>query len=176
MILNVTLTLKSARVMTLAIWSLQLKPMSWSREGMSPATESAPNIHKVKHLVGSVRRKTCQVLRRAQRLRHLLRHDSPRKPQRVNHKRDTSDTCTNGRVAVACSLQSRNSDAAPLNRKKCNNQAVVVGRCTLFEETLSATQTRETNWDLPMSAPALELQKNGNVEEDEKTESSRVPC
>ena len=96
--------------------------------------------------------------------------------KRVIETRDKAGPCTNTRVAVAYSPQSRHSDTAPKKRHQSNLHAVVVGRGTLLEETLGVTQTQQTNWVVQVSAASLELQKKGHLEEDEKTDSSRFHC
>ena len=113
----------------------------------------------------------------SQRLRHLLPHTLPKEClKRVIETRDKIGPCTNVRVAVAYPPQSRHSDTAPGKRHESNLHAVVVGGGTLLEETLGVTQTQQTNWVVPMSAASLELQKKDNLEEDEKTDSSRFHC
>ena len=81
--------------------------------------------------------------------------------QKVIHLREEAETFSSTKVAVAYSPKSRSSDIVLRKLSKSNPHAVVVGKGTLLEDTLSVTQTQETNWDIPMSAGALELQKTG---------------
>ena len=81
---------------------------------------------------------------------------------------DKAQTYTNTRVAVSCSPLSRNSDTAPWKRKTGSTLAVVVGKGTMLDGTLSVKQTPETNWSTSLTRQTLELQKKGNFEEGDK--------
>ena len=47
--------------------------------------------------------------------------------------------------------------------------AVVFGKGILLAEIRSATQTSQTSWTFPLEQQTLEIQENGNYEEDEMT-------
>ena len=86
-----------------------------------------------------------------------------------------AETYKKTRRGVACSRQSRIADRAPWIRNLINTHAVVVGKGTLLEEALSATQTPQTTWTTPLTPETLKLHKNGKFEEDEQTDTSRYP-
>ena len=85
------------------------------------------------------------------------------------HVRDKSETYTKTHVAVAYSPQSRKADHPPCRRNMSITHAVVVGKGILLAEIRSATQTSETIWTFPLEQQTLEIQENGNYEEDEMT-------
>ena len=91
----------------------------------------------------------------------------------VMHSRDKAETCTRTSVAVPYSPPSRKANDAPLKGHKSISHAVVLGKGTLQEETLSVTQTQETKWDHTADPSNTASSKERHFRKDEETDSSR---